>query len=61
MWEDMKKYVGLTEQFIHNYGPQNEDQNETNGVNVFKMFFDDQLVQLIVRERNTYATQKIQA
>ena len=28
---------------------------------VFKMFFDDQLVELIVRETNTYATQKIQS
>ena len=40
---------------------QNEAQNETNCAKVFKMFFDDQLVELIVSETNTYATQKIQA
>jgi hypothetical protein len=28
---------------------------------VFKMFFDDELVELIVCETNTYAAQKIQA
>ena len=27
-WEDMN-YVGQREQFVHNYGPQNEAQNET--------------------------------
>ena len=59
-WEDMTNYVGQREQFIDNYGPQNEPQNETI-IQVFKMFFDDQLVELIVSETNTYATQKIQA
>ena len=28
---------------------------------VFKMFFDDELIELIVRETNNYAAQKIQA
>ena len=28
---------------------------------MFKMFFDDQLVELIMHETNTYAAQKIQA
>ena len=28
---------------------------------LFKMFFDDELVELIVHEKNTYAAQKIQA
>ena len=60
-WGDMTNYVGQSEQFFDNYGPQNEAQNETNCAKVFKMFFDDQLVELIVRETNTYATQKIQA
>ena len=39
MWEDMTNYVGQREQFIDNYGPQNETQNETNCAKVFKMFF----------------------
>jgi len=60
-WEDMTNYVGQREQFVDKYGPQNEAQNETHCAKVFKMFFDDELVELIVRETNTYAAQKIQA
>jgi len=60
-WDDVPNYVGLREQFVDNYGPQNEAQNETRCAKVFKMFFDDQLVELIVRETDTYAAQKIQA
>jgi len=60
-WEDMTNYVGQREQFVDNYGPQNEAQNETRCAKVFRMFFDDQLVELIVCETNTYAAQKIQA
>jgi hypothetical protein len=41
-------------------GPQNEAQNETHCAKVFKMFFDE-LVELIIREKYTYAAQKIQA
>jgi len=59
-WEYMTNYVGQREQFVDNYGPQNEAQNETHCAEVFKMFFDDQLVELIVRETNTYAAQIIQ-
>ena len=61
MWEDMTNYIGQREQSVDNYGPQNEDQNETHCAKVFRMFFDDELVELIVRETNTYAAQKIQA
>ena len=60
-WEDMTNYVGQREQFVDNCGPQNEAQNETHSAKVFKMFFDVELVELIVRETNTYAAQKIQA
>jgi len=60
-WEDMTNYVGQREQFVDKYGPQNEAQNETHCAKVFKMFFDDELVELKVRETNTYAAQKIQA
>ena len=56
-WEDMN-YVVQRKQFFDNYGPQNEAQNETHCAKVFKMFFDDQLVELIVHETNTYAAQK---
>jgi len=59
MWEDMTNYVGQREQFVDNCGPQNEAQNETHCAKAFKMFFDDELVELIVRETNTYAAQKI--
>jgi hypothetical protein len=45
-WEDMTNYVGQIEQFVDNYGPQ----NETHCAKVFKMFFDDELVELIVHE-----------
>jgi len=60
-WEDMTNYIGQREQFVDNYGPQNEAQNETHCAKVFKIFFDDQLVELIVCKSNTYAAQKIQA
>jgi len=53
-WEDMN-YIGQTEQFVDNYGPQNEAQNETHCAKAFKMFFDDQL---IVRETNTLCSTK---
>jgi len=56
-WEDVPNYVGQREQFVDNYGPQ----NETHCAKVFKMFFDDKLVEIIVCETNTYAAQKIQA
>ena len=58
-WEDMN-YVGQREQFVDNYGPQNEAQNETHCAKMFKMFVDE-LVELIVRETNIHAAQKIQA
>ena len=47
--------------FFDNCGTQNEAQNETHCAKVFKTFFDDELVELIVHETNTYAAQKIQA
>jgi hypothetical protein len=49
----MTNYVGQREQFVDKYGPQNEVQNETHCAKVFKMFFDDELVEPIVRETNT--------
>jgi len=60
-WEDMTNYVGQREIFFDNCGPQNEAQNETHCAKVFKMFFDDKLVELKVRETNTYVAQKTQA
>jgi hypothetical protein len=58
-WEDMTNYVGQREQFSGNCGPQNEARNEINCAKVFKMYFTDELVDIIVRETNTYAEQKI--
>jgi hypothetical protein len=57
-WEDMTNYVGQRQNFFGNCGPQNEAQNETHSAKVFEMFFDDELVELIIRERNTYAAIK---
>jgi hypothetical protein len=57
MLEDMTNYAGQREQFVDNCGPQ----NETHCAKVFQMFFDDELVELIVHETNIYAAQKIQA
>ena len=50
MWEDMTNYVGQREQFVDNCGPQNEAQNETHCAKLFKMFFDDELVELSVKQ-----------
>ena len=60
-WEDITNYVGQRANFFDNCGPQNEAQNETHCTKVFKMFFADKLVELIICETNTYAAQKIQA
>jgi hypothetical protein len=57
-WEDMTNYVGQREQFVGNCGPQNEAENETHCAKVIKMFFTDDLLELIVCETNTYAEQK---
>jgi hypothetical protein len=59
-WEDMANYVGQREQFVNNYGPQNVFQTETHCAKVFKMLFNEELVELIVRQRNTYSAQKMQ-
>jgi hypothetical protein len=56
-WEDMTNYVGQREQSVDNYGPQ----SETHCAKVFKMFFEVELVELIVHETHTYTAQKIQA
>jgi DNA-directed RNA polymerase subunit M/transcription elongation factor TFIIS len=49
----MTNHVGQREQFVDNCGPQNEAQNQTHCAKAFKKFFDDELVDLIVRETNT--------
>jgi hypothetical protein len=45
-WEDMSNYVGRREQFIGNL---------TEGVDAFKMFFTQEVIEIIIRETNTYA------
>jgi len=49
-WEDMTNYAGQRENIFDNCGPQNEAQNKTHCAKVFKMFFDDELVELTGRE-----------
>jgi hypothetical protein len=55
----MTNYVGQREQFVGNCGPRNEARNETNCAKVFKMYFIDELMDVIVHETNTHAEQKI--
>jgi hypothetical protein len=57
MWQNN---AGQREQFDEKCGAQNEARNETNCAKVFKMYFTDELVDIIVRETNTYTEQKIQ-
>jgi hypothetical protein len=54
MWDDMTNYVGQRESSLLVTRPQ----NETHCAKVFKMFFTDGLLEVIVRETNTYAEQK---
>ena len=60
-WEDMTNYVGQRENFFDNCASQNEAKMKLTVLKCSKCFFDDELVELIVRETNTYAAQKIQA
>jgi hypothetical protein len=55
-WEDMTNYVRQREFFFYNCGPQNEAQNETHCAKAVKMFFDDQLVEIIICETNVITT-----
>jgi hypothetical protein len=50
----MTNYVGQREQFVGNWG----SQNETHCAKVFKMCFTDDLMELTVRETNTDVEQK---
>ena len=47
----MTNYVGQREQFVDKYGPQNEAKNETHCAKLLEMFFDDELVELIVAKQ----------
>jgi hypothetical protein len=58
-WEDMPNYVGRREQFIRNCGPQNDAKDVTEGADIFKLFFTQDLVEMIVRKTNIYAEQCI--
>jgi hypothetical protein len=50
MWEDMSNYVGRREWFIGNSGPWNEAKNVTEGVDAFKMFFTQEVIEIIIHE-----------
>jgi hypothetical protein len=56
MWEDMTNYVGQRERFVDNCGTQIEAQDETHCAKAFKIFFDDELVELIVHEKSLRST-----
>jgi hypothetical protein len=58
-WAAMSNCTGLREQFVGNCGPQNEAKNGTEGADIFKMFFTQELVEIIVCETNIYAEQCI--
>jgi hypothetical protein len=56
-WEDMTNYIGRREQFVCNCEPKNEAKNATEGGDIFKTFFPQELVEIIVHETNIYAEQ----
>jgi hypothetical protein len=41
--------------------PQSEAKNMTEGVDVFKMFYTQEIIEIIVRERNLSADRCIQS
>ena len=57
VWEDMKNYKGQREVFCGEHGPQGEARNSLNIISLFKLFFDLELISIIVRETNRYAEQ----
>jgi hypothetical protein len=50
MWEDMSNYVRRRKQLTENSGPQNEAKNVTKGVDAFKMFFKQEVTEIIICE-----------
>jgi hypothetical protein len=55
--DNIANYVGRREQLIGNSGLQNELKNVTEGVDAFKMFFTQELIEIIIRNINIYAKQ----
>jgi hypothetical protein len=53
-WENMANYVWRREQFIGNSGPQNEAKSVTECVYVFKIFFTQKLIEIIIHKINIY-------
>jgi hypothetical protein len=45
-------YVGWREQFVGKCGPQNEANSDTEGADIFKISFTQELVEIIVHETN---------
>jgi hypothetical protein len=52
IWEDMTNYIGWREWFIGNCGPQNEAKNASEHADIEKMFFTQELVEIIVHDTN---------
>jgi hypothetical protein len=59
--EGMAKYIGRREQLIGNSGPQNEAKNVIEDVDAFKMFFTQELIEIIIHEINIDAKQCIKS
>jgi hypothetical protein len=60
-WEDIDNYVARREQFIGNSDPQTQAKNVAEGVDAFKMFFTQKLIQIIIHKTNIYAKQCIKS
>ncbi|PNF24933.1 hypothetical protein B7P43_G09365 [Cryptotermes secundus] len=59
VWEDMQNYRGQREHFTGSVGAQGPSKDLTEIVDVFKLFFDKELIETIVTETNRYAEQFI--
>ncbi|KAG8224460.1 hypothetical protein J437_LFUL003183 [Ladona fulva] len=58
-WETMDNYVSLRENFTEISGPQDRARNTVDIVECFELFFDRDLVNIIVKETNRYAEKHI--
>ena len=57
IWEDMNNYHGRREIFTGECGPRNIAENIIDIVDSFELFFDKEIIHLIVLETNRYAQQ----
>jgi hypothetical protein len=55
--EDMNDYKGQRENFMYSVGPQGAAKEVTEIADIFKLFFNKELVDTIVEDANRYAKQ----